>query len=72
MLIKFSGFLIVTYSAVAVTVVLAKFFTFSRTIWMPRSSDALSSRTRDFMRSGPKSSRESARIVDVFPVPGGP
>uniref|UniRef100_A0A6B0UFC2 Putative secreted protein n=1 Tax=Ixodes ricinus TaxID=34613 RepID=A0A6B0UFC2_IXORI len=48
-----------------------KFLIFSRTTWMPRSSEAFSSRIRDLYMS-PKSSRDSARMVDVFPVPGGP
>ncbi len=39
---------------------------------MPRSSEALSSRTRDLMSSGPYSSFARARTVEVLPVPGGP
>ena len=39
---------------------------------MPRSMEALSSRTRVFMRSKPYSSRATARMVEVLPVPGGP
>lgn len=50
----------------------AKFLIFSRTMEIPRSSEALSSRTRVLMSSGPKSSLQRARMVDVFPVPGGP
>lgn len=42
-----------------------------RTIEMPRSSDAFSSSTR-FLKSEPYRSRAHARMVDVFPVPGGP
>lgn len=38
----------------------------------PRSSEAFISLTRLFIKSGPNSSRQSARIVDVLPVPGGP
>ena len=65
------------------TVVRAKFLIFSRTMAIPRSSEAFSSRTRVFISSGlglvgikergyPKSSLQRARMVDVFPVPGGP
>ena len=69
------------------TVTLAKFLIFSRTMEIPLSSDALSSNTRVFINSGlytyvnfhlhqvnlyPKSSLHKARIVEVFPVPGGP
>jgi len=39
---------------------------------MPRSSEALSSRTRVLESSGPKSSFARARMVLVLPVPGGP
>jgi len=39
---------------------------------MPRSSDALSSKMRCLYSSGPNSSRATARMVVVFPVPGGP
>lgn len=39
---------------------------------IPRSSEALSSRTRVLEREGPKSSLVKARMVDVLPVPGGP
>lgn len=51
---------------------LAKFLTLSRTMLIPRSSEALSSRTREPMSSGPYSSLANARMVLVFPVPGGP
>lgn len=39
---------------------------------MPRSSEAFSSRMRERYRAGPKRDLARARIVDVFPVPGGP
>lgn len=42
-----------------------------RTMEMPRSSEALSSSTM-FPVLGPYSSRARARMVEVFPVPGGP
>jgi hypothetical protein len=42
-----------------------------RTTAIPRSSDALSSMTRERYWS-PNSWRAAARIVVVFPVPGGP
>lgn len=51
---------------------LAKFLTLSRIIEIPRSSEAFSSRTLCLNISDPKISRANARIVDVFPVPGGP
>jgi len=65
------------------TVTRAKFLIFSRTIEIPRSSEAFNSRTRVFINSGlqlvnstghpyPNNSLHKARIVDVFPVPGGP
>jgi len=38
---------------------------------MPRSSEALSSRTRVLEREGPKSSLVRARMVEVLPVPEG-
>jgi len=63
---------IVSYEFACVTVVFAKFLIFSRTIDIPLSSDAFNSSTRDFMSSGPYNSCASAKIVDVFPVPGGP
>jgi len=44
----------------------------SRTTVIPLSSDALSSSTLDEKSSGPNSSLDNARIVLVFPVPGGP
>merc|ERR1719499_936774 len=50
----------------------AKFLTLVRMMLMPRSSDALSSKIRDLNIVGPYSSRATARIVEVFPVPGGP
>jgi len=50
-------------------VVIAKFFTFSRTTAMPRSSDAFNSQTRSLAKF-PNISRAIARIVLVFPVPG--
>lgn len=50
----------------------AKSLIFVRTIEMPRSSEALSSRTRVLESVGPKSSLVRARIVEVLPVPGGP
>src|SRR3569833_3357058 len=50
----------------------AKSNTFSRTMEIPRSSEAFSSRTRDYNKTNPYSSLARARIVDVFPVPGGP
>ena len=48
-----------------VTVVLAKFLIFSLTTLMPRSSDALSSSTRDLYNSGPNNCLHNARIVEV-------
>lgn len=53
------------------TSVLAKSLTFSRITAMPRSSDAFSSRTRS-RKWSPNRSLAMARMVDVFPVPGGP
>lgn len=35
-------------------------------------NEKLASKTLVFMSSGPKSSRDSARIVEVFPTPAGP
>ena len=54
------------------TCCLAKFLIFSRTTWMPRSSDAFSSRTRLLHPAAPNKSLAMARMVEVFPVPGGP
>lgn len=54
------------------TAVCAKFFTVVRTTLMPRSSLALSSLTRSRNMETPKSSRQTAVMVEVFPVPGGP
>ena len=50
----------------------ANFLTFSRTTAIPRSSDAFNSITLCLKKSCPKSSFANARIVEVFPVPGGP
>jgi hypothetical protein len=44
----------------------------SLTIPIPLSSDAFSSITLSWMTLGPKSCDAIAKIVDVFPVPGGP
>ena len=60
------------YGTVSLTVTLAKFFTFSLTTAIPRSSDAFNSKIRDRKRVGPNNSRAKARIVEVLPVPGGP
>lgn len=48
-----------------VTVVLAKFLILSRTTLIPRSSDALSSSTRDLYSSGPNNCLHKAKIVEV-------
>lgn len=50
----------------------AKVLIRSRTTVIPLSSDALSSSTLEEKSSGPYNSLDSARIVLVFPVPGGP
>ena len=86
----------IAYTLGLVTASLAKFLIFSRTTLIPRSSEALSSRTLVLINSGlhemkgqssecacragnmsvaithPKSCLASARMVEVFPVPGGP
>ena len=54
-----------------IVLVLAKSTTCSRTMPMPLSSEALSSRTMLPMLA-PYICLATARIVDVFPVPGGP
>lgn len=50
----------------------AKVFICSRTTSIPRSSEALSSRTICLTLLGPYIRRARARMVEVFPVPGGP
>ena len=60
------------YATPSLTVTFAKFLTFSRTTLIPRSSDALSSKIRDLKSTGPKRERAKAKMVEVFPVPGGP
>src|SRR6185503_14377448 len=45
------------------TVTLAKFFTFSLITWMPRSSDAFNSRTRDFISCGLEKKRQLSVCV---------
>lgn len=50
----------------------AKVLICSRTTSIPRSSEALSSKTCCRIRVGPYILRARARIVEVFPVPGGP
>ena len=50
----------------------ANFFILSLTTWIPRSSDAFNSKTRDLYKSLQKSYLESEIIVEVLPVPGGP
>jgi hypothetical protein len=54
------------------TLVAAKPLILLRTTEIPRSSEALSSRTRVLASSGPKSWRTTARAEVVLPVPGGP
>lgn len=61
-----------THGSGGLTAALANVLIFSRTTEIPRSSEALSSKTLFRMSSGPKSSLQRARIVDVLPVPGGP
>ena len=56
----------------APTALEAKFFIFSLTTLMPRSSEAFSSKTRLLHSSGPKSCLTMARAEVVLPVPGGP
>lgn len=61
-----------TYGSGGLTAALANVLILSLTTEIPLSSEAFSSNTLLRMSSGPKSSRHSARIVDVLPVPGGP
>ena len=52
--------------------VLAKLWIWLRTTAMPLSSDAFNSKTIEPNSLGEYSCRATARIVLVFPVPGGP
>jgi hypothetical protein len=55
----------------ATTSAMANLRIFLRTMSMPRSSEAFTSKTQSRTRP-PNNSRAKARTVDVFPVPGGP
>ena len=61
----------VRVSCLNIVLVLAKSTTCSLTMAMPLSSEALSSSTMLRML-GPYICLATAKIVDVFPVPGGP
>ena len=52
--------------------VLAKLRIWSRTIPIPRSSEAFNSSTMALNSVGVYICLAAARMVDVFPVPGGP
>ena len=62
----------VCVAAEKICFVLAKVLICSRTTSMPRSSDALSSRTICRTFFAPYICLASARMVEVLPVPGGP
>lgn len=63
---------VATHGSGGLTAAFANVLILSLTTEIPRSSDAFNSSTLFRMSSGPKSSRHSARMVDVLPVPGGP